>query len=81
MQAKLRMATLVNGTVIPQGAVFSGKVVESAAKTKTDPSKLAIRIDSAQWKNGSTALKIYLIGWFYPFPGTMTAWTSAFPYR
>jgi hypothetical protein len=67
VQAKLRMATLVHGTVIPQGAVFSGEVIESAAKTQTTPSKLALRIDSAQWKNGSATLKIYLIGWFYPF--------------
>lgn len=67
VQAKLGMATLVNGTVIPQGAIFSGEVVESLAKTKTDPSKLAIRIDSAQWKNGSATLCVYLVGWFYPF--------------
>jgi hypothetical protein len=67
VQAKLGMATLVNGTVIPQGAIFSGEVVESAAKTDTDPSKLSIRIDSAQWKNGSATLNVYLVGWFYPF--------------
>jgi len=67
VQAKLGMATLVNGTVIPQGAIFSGEVIESVGKTKTDPSKLAIRIDSAQWKNGSATLKVYLVGWFYPF--------------
>lgn len=67
VQAKLRMATLVNGTVIPEGAVFSGEVVESVAKTKSDPSKLGIRIDAAQWKNGSAPLKLYLVGWFYPF--------------
>jgi hypothetical protein len=67
VQAKLGMATLVNGTVIPQGAVFSGEVIESVGKTKTDPSKLAVRIDSAQWKNGSATLKVYLVGWFYPF--------------
>lgn len=67
VQAKLGMATLVNGTVIPQGAVFSGEVVQSVAKTKSDPSKLGIRIDAAQWKNGSAALKLYLVGWFYPF--------------
>jgi hypothetical protein len=66
VQAKLRMATLVHGTVIPQGAVFSGEVVESVAKTKTDPSKLAVRIDSAQWKGGSAGLRIYLVAWFYP---------------
>jgi len=67
IQAKLGMATLVHGVVIPQGAVFSGEVVESVAKTKSDPSKLAIQIDSAQWKGGSATLKVYLVGWFYPF--------------
>jgi hypothetical protein len=67
VQAKLGMATLVNGTVIPQGAVFSGEVVDSVAKTETDPSKLGIRINSAQWKGGSATLNVYLIGWFYPF--------------
>lgn len=67
VQAKLGMATLVNGTVIPQGATFSGEVVDSVAKAKTDPSKLAIRFDSAQWKSGSATLKVYLVGWFYPF--------------
>lgn len=67
VQGKLGMATLVNGTVIPQGAVFSGQVVESVAKTKTDPSRLAVRIDSAQWKNGSAKLSVYVVGWFYPF--------------
>ncbi len=66
VEAKLGMATLVNGTVIPQGAVFSGEVVESTAKDKTEPSKLGIRIDSAQWKSGSVTLKLYLMGWFYP---------------
>jgi hypothetical protein len=67
VQAKLRMATLVNGTVIPEGAIFSGEVVDSGAKTETNPSKLGIRINSAQWKGGSATLNIYLIGWFYPF--------------
>jgi hypothetical protein len=67
VQAKLGMATLVNGTVIPQGAVFSGELIDSVAKTKTDPSKLGIRINSAQWKGGSATLNVYLIGWFYPF--------------
>ncbi len=67
VQAKLSMATLVNGTVIPQGAVFTGEVVESAARTDKDASKLGVRIESAQWKNGSAQLKLYLVGWFYPF--------------
>ena len=40
--------------------------MESVAKSKTGPSHLSIRIDSAQWKNGSTTLKVYLTAWYYP---------------
>lgn len=66
IRAKLTMATLVAGTVIPRDAVFSGEVTESEAKTATAPSRLAIRIDSAQWKNGSASVKAYLSQWCYP---------------
>jgi hypothetical protein len=66
VQAKLTVATLVNGTVVPRNAVFSGEVIESTAKTKTDPSRLAIRMDSVQWKDGSASLKVYLTAWYYP---------------
>lgn len=66
IQAKLHMATLVHGVVIPQGAVFSGEVLQSVAKTKSAPSRLALRVDSAQWKNASVTIKLYLTGWFYP---------------
>lgn len=43
-----------------------GEVVASAAKTKSAPSRLAIRMNSVQWKNGSAAVKIYLTAWYYP---------------
>jgi hypothetical protein len=66
IQAKLEVATLVDGTVIPRNAIFSGEVLESVAKTKTDPSRLAIRMDSVQWKNGSASLKVYSTAWYYP---------------
>jgi hypothetical protein len=66
VQAKLAIATLVNGAVVPRNAVLSGEVVESAVKTATEPSRLSIRMDSAQWKTGSTPLKIYLTSWYYP---------------
>ena len=72
VQAKLLLATLVSGIVIPVDAVLSGEVTESAAKSLRDPSKdpsrLAIRMDSAQWKNGSVPLKFYLTAWYYPAP-------------
>src|ERR1700681_4921160 len=72
VQAKLAVATLVDGVVVPRVAVFSGEVTESVAKPATDPSRLAIRMDSAQWKKGSgpvvlsLASKVYLTAWYYP---------------
>lgn len=66
IQARLEVATLVDGTVIPRNAVFSGEVTESVAKTKTDPSRLALRMDSVEWKNGTAAVKVYLTAWYYP---------------
>jgi hypothetical protein len=76
VQAKLAVATLVDGVVVPRDAVFSGEVTESVAKSATDPSRLAIRMDSAQWKKGSApfvlalASKVYLTAWYYPVPET-----------
>lgn len=64
--AKLTVATLVNGTVVPRGAVFSGEVTESLKKSANDPSLLAIRMDAVQWKNGSAPVKVYLTAWYYP---------------
>jgi len=66
VQARLAVATLVNGVVVPQDALFSGEVTESVAKSATNPSRLAIRMDSAQWKNGSVPIKVYLTAWYYP---------------
>lgn len=66
VEAKLEVATMVNGAVIPRNAVFSGEVIDSVAKTKTDPSRIAIRMDSARWKDGSAQLKVYLTAWYYP---------------
>jgi hypothetical protein len=66
VQAKLAMATLLNGKVVPRNAVFSGEVVQSVAKTKTEPSRIAIRMDSVTWKDGSEPLNVYLSCWYYP---------------
>jgi hypothetical protein len=77
VQAKLAVATLFDGVVIPQDAVLSGEVVESKAKSAADPSRLAIRMDSAQWKNGAAPTvipltpKLYLTAWHYPAAMTM----------
>src|SRR5882762_10581579 len=76
VQAKLAVATLVDGVVVPRDAVFSGEVTESVARSATDPSRLAIRMDSAQWKKGSApvvlslASKVYLTAWYYPVAET-----------
>ena len=66
IKVELVMATLVDGKTVPRGAVLSGVVTESAVKTAATPSLLAIRLDSAQWKKGSVAIKAYLTPWFYP---------------
>jgi hypothetical protein len=66
VQAKLAFATLVGGVVVPQDAIFSGEVTESVAKSATDPSRLAIRMDSAQWAKGTAPIKVYLTAWYYP---------------
>ncbi|MGB8988559.1 MAG: hypothetical protein WCC37_18325 [Candidatus Sulfotelmatobacter sp.] len=66
IQAKLVAATLVNGVVVPRDAILSGEVTESAKKSASAPSRLAIRMDSADWKKGSAPLKVYLTAWYYP---------------
>jgi len=45
---------------------LSGEVIESVAKSAKGPSRLAIRMDSARWKNGSAPIKVYLTAWYYP---------------
>jgi hypothetical protein len=66
IQAKLAVATLVEGTVIPRNAVFSGEVIESVAKTADKAARLAIRMDVVKWKDLSAPAKVYLTSWFYP---------------
>ena len=66
IEAKLSVATLIEHTVLPKNATLLGEVVESAAKTSSSPSRLAIRMDTVQWKDGSKAIKAYLTYWYYP---------------
>lgn len=66
VQAKLQVATLVDGKVFPTNAVLEGEVTESEAKTTNAPSRLGIRIDSVRTKKASAAIKVYLTGWYYP---------------
>jgi hypothetical protein len=65
VEAKLVLGTLLNGTAIPKNAILSGEVIESVAKSPTEPSRLAVRMDSAQWKNGSAPVELYLTSWYY----------------
>jgi hypothetical protein len=69
VQAKLTTGTLFQGTVIPRNAVFSGVVIESTAKSAKEPAKLAIRMETAEWKGGSTSLKAYLVPLYYAATG------------
>lgn len=66
IEAKLAVATLVNGVVVPQGAILSGVVSESVAKSATAPSRLAICMESAHWKHGTASIRVYLTAWYYP---------------
>ena len=66
VEARLVMATMTRGGVIPRDTVISGEVIESVAKSGNSPSRLGIRMDSAQWKDGSASFNFYLTAWFYP---------------
>ena len=72
VEARLVMATMINEGVIPRDAVISGEVIESVAKSGNSPSRLAIRMDQAQWKSGTAKFKMYLTSWYYP-PAPMAA--------
>lgn len=66
VQAKLSMATLLNGSVVPQNAKFSGEIVVSQARTKNQASRLSLRMDSVSWENGSARVKVFLSDRFSP---------------
>jgi hypothetical protein len=70
VETKLVLGTLLNGTVIPKNAILSGEVIESVAKSPTEPSRLAVRMDSVQWKNGSAPVELYLTSWYHPAKAT-----------
>lgn len=72
VQARLATATMFRGTVIPRDAVFTGVVIESDAKNEKYPAKIAIRMETAEWKGGSTSLTAYLLPLWYP-PAIQTA--------
>jgi len=66
IQAKLAMATLFQGKVIPRNATFSGEVIESLAKTSKQPSRIGIRLETVNWKNGTADLTVYVTPLYYP---------------
>ena len=66
VQAKLAVATTFEGTVIPRNAVFSGVVIESTPRSAKEPAKLAIRMETAEWKHGSSSITAYLLPLYYP---------------
>lgn len=74
VRARLTVATFLNRVVVPEGAIFSGEVIESAKKSGADPSRLSIRIDSVQWRNKNQSAPtvvaltpaVYLTAWYYP---------------
>ena len=66
VDGQLVMATMVKTGVIPRDALISGEVIESVAKSSNSPSRLSIRMDLAQWKNGGVKFKGYLTAWYYP---------------
>ncbi len=83
VQAKLTVATLLSGVVLPQDAAISGAVVESTAKSAANPSRLSLRMDSVQFKNGATPTviplqpKLYLTAWYYPAALTLNQNSSS----
>ena len=77
VEALLMMSTMIKGGVLPRGAVISGEVTESVAKSGNSPSRLAIRMDSAQWKNGGAKFQVYLTAGYYP-PAPMAPPNLAF---
>ena len=87
VQARLTVATFLNGVVVPEGAIFSGEVIASAKKSGTDPSRLAIRIDSVQWRNKNQSAPtvvaltptLYLTAWYYPLASPVTKDSMADP--
>lgn len=66
VQAKLAVATMFEGTIIPRNAVFSGVVIESTPKSPKEPAKIAIRMETAEWKHGSSSMMAYLLPLYYP---------------
>jgi hypothetical protein len=73
VEATLSIATLLKGVVVPRGAVFSGEVTTSVAKSKTGASRLGVCTDLVHWKNGSLKVKTCLTAWYYPMAAALAS--------
>jgi hypothetical protein len=60
VRARLAIGTLVGGVVVPQGAILSGTVEESLAKTEQALARLKVHITQATWKDHTLPLNLYL---------------------
>lgn len=69
VQGKLLIATFVHGMVVPAGAMFTGVLEQSVAKSATTPSRLKVHITSASWRDQTIAVELYLANYYYPMPG------------
>ena len=68
VEAKLTIATLFEGTVIPMDATFSGEVTESREKSDTEPSHLADPHGFGSLENGIETCKALLDRMVSPSP-------------
>ena len=66
VEGRLVIATFVHGVVIPDGAVFTGRVEESTARSEGKPSRLRLHVTGAKWRGGSAVVDLYLTNVFYP---------------
>ena len=66
VSARLMMATLVNGVVVPEGATLNGVVEVSAGRSESQPARIKIRMTQAIWKERAIALNLYLADQYYP---------------
>jgi hypothetical protein len=66
VEGTLVMATLVNGVVIPENAVFTGVIQESVKHEGNAPSRIRVHVTAAKWSGKSMAVELYATGHIYP---------------
>jgi hypothetical protein len=66
VEAKLVMATLMSGRVVPRDAVLLGHVEQSQPKHGNEPSTLRIAIDTVRWNSGEMKISGYLTSRYHP---------------